>query len=211
MRKAQLEGVPAECTLIVATGDGLAADLETALWAKGLIPLSETPEVPFDVILISARDLQIFQAHHTLTDLAASGLPLIGGASVDWPSIAPLQVTSCNRTRIAFLGLTSLGEHSDPLTTVKKHVSKARHQSDIIILLSNLGLPEERRIAREVKDIDIILDSGRALDQPEKVQDTLLVPQKFPGRSVTMLRLVFNRDGELKQYQIKNLFFFPPS
>ncbi|WP_369690691.1 bifunctional metallophosphatase/5'-nucleotidase [Neobacillus fumarioli] len=69
-------------------------------------------------------------------------------------------------TRVGVIGLTAqfarlydlLGwKVTDPIEELKKWLKPLKEQSDIIILLSHLGLRDDERIAAEFPDIDIIL------------------------------------------------------
>jgi 2',3'-cyclic-nucleotide 2'-phosphodiesterase (5'-nucleotidase family) len=99
----------------------------------------------------------------------------IGGAPV--PDVAPLkQLCAISRSlsvggrRIALLGLTT-GEltHivsvrrnagvavSDPVASAAELVPDLRRSSDVVIVLSHLGLDEDRRLAARVPGIDVIV------------------------------------------------------
>lgn len=71
-------------------------------------------------------------------------------------------------TRIGFIGLTTpinltyepFGWFaSDPMDCLKKWLPEIRQQTDIIVLLSHLGLPDDKRIAETFPEIDVIIES----------------------------------------------------
>lgn len=68
--------------------------------------------------------------------------------------------------RIGFIGLTApfnafyelLGWHlTDPFEELEEQLERARENTDIIVLLSHLGISEDQEIARRFPDIDVII------------------------------------------------------
>ena len=71
-------------------------------------------------------------------------------------------------TRIGFIGLTvpldeaynPFGWHvMNPIESLEKLLPEVKKNSDIIVLLSHLGLPDDKKIAEHFKEIDVILES----------------------------------------------------
>ncbi|MFC4076204.1 bifunctional metallophosphatase/5'-nucleotidase [Salinithrix halophila] len=95
--------------------------------------------------------------------------------------------------RIGFLGVTIpfqnfyrlLGWNvSDPLSLLAQEVARLRQEVDAVILLSHLGLGNDRRLAEAVPGIDVILGSHthHLLEVPERVGPTLIAAAgKFGG------------------------------
>lgn len=87
--------------------------------------------------------------------------------------------------KIGVIGLTAafnpyynlLGWHaSSPFETLEQYVTPLKDETDIIILLSHLGISEDRHIARHFPDIDIIIGghTHHLLRTGEVVHETLL-------------------------------------
>ena len=77
---------------------------------------------------------------------------------------------------------------ADPLATARSMVKKLRPKSDLVILLSHLGLEEDKKLAAQVEGIDLIFGAhpGTLTHLPILVNKTLimqLTPQgKYLGR-----------------------------
>src|SRR5699024_2058395 len=94
-------------------------------------------------------------------------------------------VESKGGIRIGILGLTVpfnpyyhiLGWHIEPVfETLEKELTKIRKSTDVIVLLSHLGIYEDERIAKHFSDIDVIIGghTHHLLRTGEKVANTLL-------------------------------------
>ena len=88
----------------------------------------------------------------------------------------------------------------DPTTVVAKWLPKARADSDIVILLSHLGLERDRELAQQVEGIHVIVGgrSKKVLSTPQRVGDTLILQAGFDGGWLGRL------DVELEQGQLAN-------
>src|SRR5690625_465308 len=95
------------------------------------------------------------------------------------------QLTSKQGVNVGVLGLTApfnafyhlLGWHVEqPFTTLEKYLQPLKETCDVIILLSHLGLNEDRAIARHFPDIDVIIGghTHHLLRSGEKVNETLI-------------------------------------
>ena len=63
-----------------------------------------------------------------------------------------------------------------PLQTIEKYIDRLKETTDIIILLSHLGINEDREIARRFSDIDVIIGghTHHLLRTGEQIDNTLL-------------------------------------
>lgn len=96
-----------------------------------------------------------------------------------------IKFTSASGVRIGVLGLTApfndyyhlLGWHvSSVFDELDKHVQELKLETDIIILLSHLGLSEDQEIARRYNDIDVIIGghTHHLLRTGEKINNTII-------------------------------------
>lgn len=96
-----------------------------------------------------------------------------------------VKLTSESGVRIGILGLTApfndyyhlLGWHiSSAFDELDKYVHELSHETDIIVLLSHLGLSEDQEIARRYKDIDVIIGghTHHLLRTGEKINNTII-------------------------------------
>lgn len=102
----------------------------------------------------------------------------------DWlqPTV---EIKSINGVKIGVIGLTApfnafyelLDWHiSVPVQVLEKHVKKLKESTDVIILLSHLGITEDQEIARRFDDIDIIIGghTHHLLRTGEMINDTII-------------------------------------
>lgn len=102
----------------------------------------------------------------------------------DW--VSPYKVYKTKEgTRIGVIGLTAyfsepfelLGWHlSEPILELRKMISEVKKKSDIIVLLSHLGIKQDEMIAREFPEIDVILGghTHHVLPKGRTVNQTLI-------------------------------------
>ncbi|MGX7025527.1 bifunctional metallophosphatase/5'-nucleotidase [Vagococcus hydrophili] len=84
-----------------------------------------------------------------------------------WAKPYDIKITK-EKTRIAVIGLTCpinltyepFGWTAlDPLETLSRWLPEMKAQADIIIVLSHLGLPDDKKIAEKFSEIDVIIES----------------------------------------------------
>lgn len=106
------------------------------------------------------------------------------GRRPEWAEPFKIYTTEAG-TRIGVIGLTAyfslfyklLGWHlADPVEELRRQLPALKEQSDIIILLSHLGIYEDERVAAEFSEIDVILGghTHHVLDEGKLVDNTLL-------------------------------------
>lgn len=121
---------------------------------------------------------------HAKFDVLAANLYQADGNRPNWAK--PFTIYKTRKgTRIGVIGLTVnfglfyelLGwSLTDPLTELKKVMELLKGQTDVIILLSHLGINEDERIAEEFPKIDVILGghTHHILHEGRLVNETLL-------------------------------------
>lgn len=105
-------------------------------------------------------------------------------ANPDW--LKPIvEIQSVQGVKVGFVGLTAafnafynlLDWHVDyPFRTIEKEIEQLKESTDIIVLLSHLGINEDRQIAEMFSDIDLIIGghTHHLLRTGETVNETLL-------------------------------------
>lgn len=145
--------------------------------------------------------------------LAANLRPLLQGngrgeEQNSW--VRPSIVLERSGIRFGIVGLTAayndfykeLGwEASDPISAALRETARLRasEKADVIIVLSHLGLPDDRRLAREVPGIDLILGghTHHLLLTPETIGNTRIAAAGKFGTHAGVLRLIV--DGERRR------------
>ncbi len=93
----------------------------------------------------------------------------------------------------------------DPMETAQRYVDELRDQVDVLIVLSHLGLDEDRALAEKVPGIDIIIggNTRKLMREPERVGDTLIVQQGYRGEWIGHLKVDFDAQGNLVDGEIE--------
>lgn len=139
----------------------------------------------------------------TLRQRSTMGFPLLGANVVapdtGEPAFDPSVVLERGGLRIAVLGLvtdetpaiSTLGARApvrfeDPVAVARARVPELRRRADLVIVLSHLGLAEDRELAAAVPGIDLVVGghSHSALDTPERVGGAIVAHAGAEGRFV---------------------------
>ncbi|XTP56770.1 bifunctional UDP-sugar hydrolase/5'-nucleotidase [Niallia sp. Krafla_26] len=82
----------------------------------------------------------------------------------------------------------------DPLEILKAQVTKLKDQSDIIVLLSHLGIGDDERIGREFPEIDVVIGghTHHILHEGKLVNETLLTCAGKYGMYVGHITLIID-------------------
>jgi 5'-nucleotidase len=135
-------------------------------------------------------------------DVLLANLCYQDGSYPNW--VKPYKVYQTEQgTRVGVIGLTAHFAHlygllgwkvTEPHTELKKWLERLKAESDIIILLSHLGLQDDERIADNFPDIDVILGghTHHFLEKGKLVKDTLLGAAGKYGYFVGSITLQLN-------------------
>lgn len=87
----------------------------------------------------------------------------------------------------------------DPTQAVRAALPNLSARSDVVIVLSHLGLNEDLALAEAVPGIDIIVGgrSRQLMRMPEVVGDTIITQMGFDGEYLGRLDVTVNADGRL--------------
>ncbi len=131
--------------------------------------------------------------------------------------LPPYAVVALGGRRIAILGLTSAERRlempegdgilavGDPIAAARQYLPELRRQADAVVVLSQLGLATNRRLAREVRGIAVIVGGGSrlALAEPVRVPETgtLIVEAGMRGESLGRLTVTIDSQGVVTAYE----------
>ena len=118
----------------------------------------------------------------------------------------PYVVLDRQGVRIGIMGLTEPAAVVEPLAsadilpaveTAHRYVEELREKVDILIVLSHLGLEEDKALAKAVPGIDAIIggNTGYLMQEPERVGNTLIVQQGSRGQWLGHLKASFDAQG----------------
>lgn len=125
--------------------------------------------------------------------VVGTNIETVRGERPNW--LKKWAVKEMEGVRIGFLGATvpypvfyeQMGWRlSDPLSALSEWVPRLRKEVDVLVLLSHLGLPQDRRLALEVPGIDLILGghTHHLLEVPEQVGNTFIAAAGKYGQHV---------------------------
>lgn len=125
----------------------------------------------------------------------------------------PWQVFTANGVRIAMLALSYHNtdetgskdnlrglEFTSGIEAARRYLPEMREAADVVVLLSHQGAAVDRKLAREVPGVDLIV-GGHSHDRitpPERVNDTWIVQALSDGASLGELRLTVGADRRLE-------------
>jgi 2',3'-cyclic-nucleotide 2'-phosphodiesterase (5'-nucleotidase family) len=164
--------VPADELLVVDCGDFLDRARPETEGTGGAVNRSLLSAIGYDAVLpgnnegltYTFEQLNAFYSGLPIPVVCANFRPLNPGRSVEW--LTPSLLIRRAGMNIGLIGLTApfndyyslLGWYADdPIETAEAEVAKIRSQSDIVIVLSHLGLRQDERLAQSVPGIDLIL------------------------------------------------------
>ncbi|WP_053367601.1 bifunctional metallophosphatase/5'-nucleotidase [Bacillus sp. FJAT-27245] len=157
-------------------GKGNAALLEEASYTAVTIGNNEGITLPYEGLNT------LFQKRSF--DILVANVYNKYGQRPDWAKPFSIYTTAAG-TKVGAIGLTAyfalfyklLGWRlADPFEELKRQLPALKEQSDVIILLSHLGIYEDERIAEEFPEIDVILGghTHHVLQEGKLVNGTLL-------------------------------------
>ncbi|RYM06192.1 bifunctional metallophosphatase/5'-nucleotidase [Sporolactobacillus sp. THM7-7] len=147
-------------------------------------------------ITFTKNILNAVYSHRRFTVVLAN-LYDTNGKRPDW--CRPYVIHNMNGVRVGLVGLTAAFDKfyrqldwdiRDPFTELSTIVEKIKPETDIIVLLSHVGLPFDERVAREVNGIDLILGAHthHVLKHGLVIGKTLIVQAgkfcRYAGRAV---------------------------
>jgi len=124
-----------------------------------------------------------------------------GNRQPDW--LLPWQIRQVGRLTVALIGVTvAYGEFyrlmgweiKDPVETVSRVLEQVRGRAHVVVLLSHLGLAQDRLLVEKVPGIDILLGghTHHLLEQPEKECGTLICAAGKFGTHVGRVDLTYD-------------------
>lgn len=195
------------CTLDVGDHmDRMAIETEGSLGAANVDILNRSG---YDAVTIGNNEGLTFVPERLGDVYASLKCPVVCGnvrmADGSLPSwMRESEVIETGGFRIGVLGLTApfsdfyrlLGvEVSDPFSGLQERVNELRKRTDIVVLLSHLGLASDERIAGMTEGLDLILGghTHHLLAEPIEIEGTVVCAAGKFGRHIG--RIVVARDA----------------
>lgn len=92
----------------------------------------------------------------------------------------------------------------DPVESVRRHLPEVRARSDLVVVLSRLGLEGDRALAEAVPGIAVIVGgpSRKLLKPPEIAGDTVIVQMGYDGQRLGRLDGTLDERGYLRDPEV---------
>lgn len=190
-------------------GPGEVNKIKSKYLSKGLEVLD------YDALNLAQKDLS-FGADFLVSVQREFRLPLIS-ANIKYRKnnqyfVEPFIIKKINNLKVGIFGLTQKNNRLEPRNienlvfasapneAARKMVTELVPKCDLIIALSHLGFGNNRNLAKQVPEIDVIISGGSysVVTDPVRVGATLIVQGKNKGQSLNLLVLQHN----VKQQQL---------
>jgi 5'-nucleotidase / UDP-sugar diphosphatase len=203
-------------TLLLAAGDMIQGNIWTDLF-QGQSTIEVMNALDFSAMVLGNHEFdfgqevlkkRIQEARFPVLAANAQGLPGlvksyilkdVSGLSVAIIGLVNEETASMTHPR-NLKGLT----FSPAVEAYEKVIQQLEKKPDLIIILSHLGLPSDRRLAKETKGIQVIVGghTHTHLESPQKVKETLIVQGGEHAKVLGVLDLTI-QDRKIIRYEGK--------
>ncbi len=175
-----------------------------ALASEGRLLVEAMNEMGYDALAVGPGELA--KGVDVLLERAAEAEFAVLSANLVWsetgePLVEPYTLWERQGLRVAVIGATFREALSgleglwpgvellDPVERVAHYVGELRPQADVVIVLSHLGIHEDKALAQAVEGIDIIIGgrSRQLTRAPEMVGSTAITHAGFDGQWLVRL------------------------
>lgn len=175
-------------TLLLAAGDMIQGDPWANLF-EGKSTIEVMNAMDFSAMVLGNHEFDFGQSVLNKRILEAR-FPILAANIQGMPMIKPYVFKEISGLTIAIIGLitedTPRATHpknvkglsfSPVIDSIKKILEELDDRADLIIVLSHLGLPADRRLAESVRGIQVIVGghTHTRIESPMKVKETLIV------------------------------------
>ncbi len=193
-------------SLLLSAGDMIqGSDWANLFQGKSVIEVMN--RMGFDAMVVGNHEFDFGQ--EVLRQRIAEALFPVLGANVEgFGVLKPHVIKDLSGIRIAIIGVvteeTPIATHPSNVAglrfsfaeeTVRRNVDFLRGKVDVVLVLSHLGLHEDRRLAERVQGIDVIVGghSHTRIERPLRVGETVLVQAWEHGKALGVLDLALER------------------
>jgi 2',3'-cyclic-nucleotide 2'-phosphodiesterase (5'-nucleotidase family) len=204
--------------LLLDAGNALIGQ-DLSVKSKGMVTVDAMNAMGYDAMAIGSLDLEegleaflnaMMEAHFAA--VACNVIRIASGKLL----LQPYTIIQRNGARFGVLGVSSpelsaaadangqLGV-LDAAESMRKYLPEVRKQSDVVIVLSQLGLEGNKVLAEAVTGLDIIVSGGTSelLESPVQVGDTLVVQAGYNGEWLGRLDARLEASGKLTEPKVQ--------
>jgi len=119
-------------------------------------------------------------------------------------------IKEVDHLKVGIIGLVSPGRDRgremvthDPLSSLEAILPAVKGESDLVIVLAQMGYAEAVELIRNVAGVHVMIVSGEgeSVTEPVEIDGTLLAPCTHWGMAVGELHIVGNTDGQIVDYR----------
>jgi 2',3'-cyclic-nucleotide 2'-phosphodiesterase (5'-nucleotidase family) len=215
----------ADAVLLLLDAGNTLFDQPLALQSEGRVVVEAMNAMGYDAMAVGVLDLakgvEVLRQRATEARFPILSANLVSKTDGK-PILSPYTVIRRDGLRFGILGVTDpdavnapgvrdAADVLDPVETVRTLLPELRSQSDVLIVLSRLGLGEDRMLARTVPGIDIIV-GGKTHDllrAPEVVGTTIITQMGYDGKWLGRLDADLDAEGHLSSPGVEGIGLAP--
>jgi 5'-nucleotidase / UDP-sugar diphosphatase len=195
-------------TLLLAAGDMIQGN-QWANFSQGASVLRVMNAMRFDALAAGNHEFD-FGQEVLKQRIGEAAFPVLGANVEGLPEIRPYVLKEIGGWKVLIIGVvtedTPVMTHPrnvtglaflPPASTIQRILNSYAPKADLVIVLSHLGLPADRKLARQVRGIHLIVGghTHTRIDQPMKANDTWIVQAWEHGKVLGCLDLMIAEGG----------------
>ncbi|MHB0857862.1 MAG: bifunctional metallophosphatase/5'-nucleotidase [Anaerolineae bacterium] len=211
-------------TLVLDAGDALLGE-SLALRSEGRVIVAAMNAMGYDAMAVGLMDLakgvEVLLARSEEARFAVLSANIVrreGGETL----VRPYTLIERGGVRFGIIGVSEpevmqapgaadLIQVLDPVEALARLLPEVQAQSDVVIVVSHLGLEGDRALASEAPGIDIIVGgrSKQLLLEPDMVGGTAIVQMGYDGEWLGKLVITLQSDGRIDGHAVERITLGP--
>jgi 5'-nucleotidase/UDP-sugar diphosphatase len=195
-------------TLLLAAGDMIQGN-QWANFFQGASVLRVMNTLGFDALVVGNHEFD-FGQEVLKQRIGEAAFPVLGANVEGLPEIRPYVLKEIEGWKVLIIGVvtedTPVMTHPknvaglaflSPESTIQRILTAHAPEADLVIVLSHLGLPADRKLAQQVKGIHLIVGghTHTRIEQPLRVNGTWIVQAWEHGKVLGCLDLMISKSG----------------
>lgn len=202
--------------LVLDAGDTLFGQM-LALQSEGRVIVEAMNAMGYDAMAVGQMDLakgvDTLQARAKEARFAILSCNLVDAQSQQ-PIFQPYTILERGGVRFGVIGVTEpealqapgvreAAQVLDPVGAVKKYLAEIKGQSDVLIVLSHLGVERDRALAQAIPEIALIIGgrSRKLMPAPDIVGNTVITQMGYDGEWLGRLDVTLDAQGRVHDPQ----------
>ena len=195
-------------SLLLAAGDMIQGN-NWANLVRGKSSIEAMNAMRFDAMTVGNHEFDFGQ--QVLRErISEAQFPVLGANVEGFDGLKPYVIRNVDGIRVAIIGVVTADTpvstdprnvtgltFGPPADAVRKCLEELKGRADIFVVLSHIGYAADRRLAEEVKGIDVIVGghSHTKLEAPVKIDGTIIVQAWEHAKALGVLDLTVDDAG----------------